>query len=99
MASITFSEVERLARLARLDLTEDQVQRFTRQLADILEFARQVDAVDASAIDAADLTSSGDDRLRDDAVQPCLSRDEALGAAPDADPQDGLFKVPRVLNG
>ncbi|HEY0874065.1 MAG TPA: Asp-tRNA(Asn)/Glu-tRNA(Gln) amidotransferase subunit GatC [Vicinamibacterales bacterium] len=99
MPSITRSEVERLAHLARLELSEDQVQRFTRQLGDILEFARQVNAVDTSAIDAADFVGDADDRTRDDTVQPSLSRDEALRAAPDADPVDGLFKVPRVLNG
>jgi aspartyl-tRNA(Asn)/glutamyl-tRNA(Gln) amidotransferase subunit C len=99
VASITRNDIEGLAHLARLELTEDQVDRFTRQLGDILEFARQVNAVDTSAIDAADVVGDGDDRMREDVVQPSLPRDEALRAAPDTDPADGLFKVPRVLNG
>jgi aspartyl-tRNA(Asn)/glutamyl-tRNA(Gln) amidotransferase subunit C len=99
VASITRNDVERLAHLARLELSEDQVLRFTRQLGDILEFARQVNAVDTSMSDSADLVDGAHDRMRDDFVQPSLRRAEALGAAPDADPADGLFKVPRVLNG
>jgi aspartyl-tRNA(Asn)/glutamyl-tRNA(Gln) amidotransferase subunit C len=99
VASITRNDIEGLAHLARLELTEDQVDRFTRQLGDILEFARQVNAVDTSAIDAADVVGDGDDRMREDVVQPSLPRAEALRAAPDTDPADGLFKVPRVLNG
>jgi aspartyl-tRNA(Asn)/glutamyl-tRNA(Gln) amidotransferase subunit C len=97
--SITRGEVERLARLARLELTEDQIQRFTRQLDDILAFARQVNAVDTGPIDPAGLASAAGDRTREDVVQPSLQRADALGAAPDIDPVDGLFKVPRVLNG
>ncbi len=91
--------MQRLARLARLELTEDQVHRFTRQLGDILEFARQVDAVDTGAIDSGNLIGGDDDRTRDDVVQPSLDRADALGAAADTDPARGLFKVPRVLNG
>jgi aspartyl-tRNA(Asn)/glutamyl-tRNA(Gln) amidotransferase subunit C len=99
VSTISRGEIERLARLARLELTTDEIHRFTRQLGDILEFARQVNAVDTSAVAPADLNGGADDRMRDDVVQPSLQRGEALAAAPDTDPVGGLFKVPRVLNG
>ena len=91
--------MERLARLARLELSEGQMDRFTRQLGDILEFARQVNAVDTSAIGPSDLLDGEFDAARDDRVRPSLDRRDALALAPDAEPATGLFKVPRVLNG
>lgn len=100
MATISADEVRRLARLARLELSSDEVERFTRQLGDILEFARQVNAVDTSSIDAnggrSDDQASG--RLRDDAPQASLDREAVLDSAPEADRSAGLFLVPRVLN-
>ena len=98
MPTITREEVERLARLARLDLSDTQKERFTRQLGDILEFARQVNAVDTGAVHS-ELSGGEADLAREDRVQPSLDRRDALALAPDADPASGLFNVPRVLNG
>ena len=101
MATFSPDEVRRLARLARLELSDAEVDLFTRQLRDILEFAQQVNAVDTSSIPEATpgpLLPSVD-ALRDDAVRPSLDRDTVLQLAPDADREAGLFKVPRVFNG
>lgn len=99
MDILTREEVLRLARLARLALSDDEVERFTRQLREILEFARQVNAVDTSSI--AETISSAPpatpDGLREDVVVPSLDRRAVLDLAPDADRDAGLFKVPRVL--
>ena len=93
----TFSrdEVQRVARLARLALTGEEIDLFARQLAGILAYAEQIAAVDTSRahLDAA----PPDTPLRDDVAQPSLERDTVLEAAPDADRESGLFKVPRVL--
>jgi aspartyl-tRNA(Asn)/glutamyl-tRNA(Gln) amidotransferase subunit C len=92
-------EVLRLARLARLDLSNDEVELFTRQLRDILAFAHQVNAVDTATVaEAAPGPHAGDDTLRDDNVRPSLDRSGVLALAPDADPESGLFKVPRVFS-
>jgi aspartyl-tRNA(Asn)/glutamyl-tRNA(Gln) amidotransferase subunit C len=92
-------EVVRLARLARLDLTDGEVDLFTRQLREILTFAHQVDAVDTSATGEATPGPPGaPDTLRDDVVAPSLDRTKVLELAPDADREEGLFKVPRVFN-
>ena len=99
MPTITREEVQRLARLARLELSEGQMERFTRQLGDILEFARQVNSVDTTATEPSDRAGGDADAARDDRVQPSLDRRDALALAPDADAATGLFKVPRVLNG
>jgi aspartyl-tRNA(Asn)/glutamyl-tRNA(Gln) amidotransferase subunit C len=98
VATFTRDAVQRLARLARLELTAEELELFARQLGDILTFARQIQAVDTTT---APDGPAGDpaDALRDDLARPCLDRGDVLRHAPDADRASGLFKVPRVLNG
>jgi aspartyl-tRNA(Asn)/glutamyl-tRNA(Gln) amidotransferase subunit C len=92
---LTTADVERIAALARLELTPDETARFAQQLTAILAFADQVQQVDTSAIAGA--PRSAESRLRDDIPAPSLDRDLVLGQAPAADRAAGLFKVPRVL--
>jgi aspartyl-tRNA(Asn)/glutamyl-tRNA(Gln) amidotransferase subunit C len=99
VATFTRNDVQRLARLARLELNDDEIDLFTRQLGDILEFARQVEAVDTTSVATLVHPVSNVDALREDVVQPSIDRDEVLAGAPGADRTGGLFKVPRVLNG
>ena len=95
VSTFTADDVRRLARLARLRLDDDEVSAFTRQLGDILEFARQVQSVDTTAVSghAADVLRP----LREDAPSPSLARHDVLAAAPDHDATSGLIKVPRVI--
>jgi len=92
-------EVLHLARLSRLELSEAEIERFGRQLGDILAFARQVEAVDTSAVMDALSAPPAPVHLRDDVIQPSLERDDALAPAARTDRDGGLFTVPRVLNG
>lgn len=96
--SATFSrdEIARVARLARLALSDEEAGLFARQLGDILAYAEQIAAVDTSNVPPTGHVLNAAP-LREDRVQPSLSRDEALASAPDADRDSGLFKVPRVL--
>lgn len=98
MATFSRAEVARLARLARLELSDAELDLFGRQLGDILAFARQVEAVDTAAVVEAPSAPPADDTLRDDAVRASLDRDAALADASGADREAGLFKVPRVLD-
>ncbi len=90
--------MERIATLARLALTPDEVALFADQLTAILAYADQVQRVDTSgvAIDSAG-APRGEDASRDDVPRPSLDRGEVLSQAPSADRAAGLFKVPRVL--
>jgi aspartyl-tRNA(Asn)/glutamyl-tRNA(Gln) amidotransferase subunit C len=100
MSAFTVDDVRRLAALARLDLDLEETEAFTRQLSDILEFARQVQNADAGGLEARDQSMlAATAPARDDTRAPSLSRDTLLSEAPDGDPATGLFKVPRVLNG
>jgi len=87
--------VAHVAVLARLDLTEDELERFTGQLGAVLEHA-----ADIAALDIADVPPTAHplplvNVLREDVPVPSLDRDEVLAQAPAV--EDGRFKVPRIL--
>ena len=93
----TRTDVERLAHLARLELTDAEKDLFAHQLADILAYAEQLQRVDTAGVDPTSHTLAEVAPMRDDEVRPSLPRDEALQGAPEASSDAGLFKVPRVL--
>jgi aspartyl-tRNA(Asn)/glutamyl-tRNA(Gln) amidotransferase subunit C len=97
--TLTVADVERIAALAMLELTEEEKQLFTKQLADILAYAEQVQAVDTSGVAATAHVLAGHRAERDDSPRPSLPVEEALANAPDADHVAGLFRVPRVIGG
>jgi aspartyl-tRNA(Asn)/glutamyl-tRNA(Gln) amidotransferase subunit C len=104
MPSFSSEDVRRLASLARLELSDAEVTSFARQLGDILEFARQVQRAGVPAAGPGDAVVAGtvlapSAATREDDVRPSLPRQAALAQASEADPQAGLFKVPRVFNG
>ena len=94
--SLTVADVERIAALAHLELTDDEKRLFTKQLADILEYAQQVQAVDTGGV-AATAHVNALPRERDDEPQPCLAVADVVANAPDAAADEGLFRVPRVI--
>ena len=93
--ALTAEDVRNIARLARLNLTEEEEQRFAAQLSDVLEYAERLNRVDTSEIPPTASVLPLKAPLRSDEIRPCLTRDEALANAPDS--QDGMFRVPRVL--
>jgi aspartyl-tRNA(Asn)/glutamyl-tRNA(Gln) amidotransferase subunit C len=97
MSDFTREDVERIARLARLELTEAEIAQITPQLSSFLTYAEQVRQVDTSGVPPTSHPFGTLGAWRDDTPQPSLPRSEALSQAPDADEGAGLFKVPRVL--
>jgi len=95
--TLTIADVERIATLAQLELTDEEKRLFTKQLADVLAYAEQVQAIDTSGVPATAHVNSAQRTERDDVPQPCLSVEDVLANAPDADA--GLFRVPRVIGG
>ena len=91
------AQVEAVAALANLELTDAEIELFARQVGDILEYATQVQGIDTTGVPptASVVTRHSADRA--DVVIPSLDRAEALANAPDASVQAGLFKVPRVI--
>jgi aspartyl-tRNA(Asn)/glutamyl-tRNA(Gln) amidotransferase subunit C len=89
------ADVERVAALARLSLTDDEKALYRDQLARILDYARQVAGLDTSGVPPTSSVLGEIGPLRADAVRPSLDRAAALANAPDS--ASGLFRVPRVL--
>jgi aspartyl-tRNA(Asn)/glutamyl-tRNA(Gln) amidotransferase subunit C len=90
-------DVRRIAALARLELTADEVTRFSRQLRDILSYAEQVQKVDTTGIPPTSHPLGNSPVWRDDDPRPSIARDVVLDAAPETSVRSGLFKVPKVL--
>jgi aspartyl-tRNA(Asn)/glutamyl-tRNA(Gln) amidotransferase subunit C len=97
--ALTIADVERIAGLAQLELTDGEKQLFTRQLADILAYAEQVQAIDTSGVPATAHVHAGQRTEREDVPRPSLPVEDAVDNAPDADRLAGLFRVPRVIGG
>ena len=95
--SLSIAEVERIAALARLELSEDEKTLFARQLAEILAYAEQVREVDTTGVAPTSHVLARPATWRPDEVRPSLPTDEALANAPEAARDAGLFKVPQVL--
>jgi aspartyl-tRNA(Asn)/glutamyl-tRNA(Gln) amidotransferase subunit C len=96
VSTLNHQEVKRIAELARLELTANELELFTRQLGDILTYVEQIRSLDTTGVPP---TSSVLNRPvdRPDEPRPSLSRADLLRNAPDAAPEAGLFKVPRVI--
>ena len=92
---ISKEDVAHVARLARLALTEDELERFTGQLGAVLEHARDVEALDTAGVPPTAHPLPVRNVFRDDDLEPPLDREEVLSQAPDV--EDHKFKVPRIL--
>lgn len=98
---ITKAEVEKIALLANLELTDEEKISFSSQLADIVEYIDQLNELDTAAVAPWTQASAGDagssSSTRADIVVPSLGQERALAAAPDQ--EEGHFTVPRVIGG
>jgi aspartyl-tRNA(Asn)/glutamyl-tRNA(Gln) amidotransferase subunit C len=95
MSAITRAEVAHLARLARLDLAEDELDHYAEQLDVILTSVARVSEVAADDIPPTSHPVPLVNVTRPDVARPGLTRDEALAAAPAV--EDERFRVPRIL--
>jgi aspartyl-tRNA(Asn)/glutamyl-tRNA(Gln) amidotransferase subunit C len=94
--SLTIAQVEHIAALARLGLTDDEKARFAGQLSAILDYAAILQQVDTSAIPPTATVLPLSSVMRPDAVEPSLSVEDVLANAPDA--ADAQFRVPAILD-
>jgi aspartyl-tRNA(Asn)/glutamyl-tRNA(Gln) amidotransferase subunit C len=84
-----------VARLARLTLSDDELDTFTGQLAAVLEHAEDVSSLDTEGVPPTAHPLPLENVLREDVVRPSLDRTEVLAAAPSV--EDDRFRVPPVL--
>lgn len=92
---ISTADVAHVARLARLDVTEAELELFTEQLGAVLDHANDVAALDIADVPPTAHPLPLQNVLREDEPRPSLDRDEVLSQAPAA--EAGRFRVPRIL--
>jgi aspartyl-tRNA(Asn)/glutamyl-tRNA(Gln) amidotransferase subunit C len=92
---VSRADVEHVAMLARLALTDDEIEQLTGELGTILDYAAEVSALDTAHVPPTAHPLPLVNVLRPDEVRPGLDRDEVLAEAPAA--EDGQFRVPRIL--
>jgi aspartyl-tRNA(Asn)/glutamyl-tRNA(Gln) amidotransferase subunit C len=92
---LTTAEVEHIAELARLSLTDQEKTLFREQLSAILDHAATIQQVDTSAIPPTATVLPLRNVMREDAVAPSMPREDVLANAPDA--AEGCFRVRAIL--
>ena len=88
-------DVRYVAKLARIALTEEEVERFGAQLGDLLEHVNVLSELDTASVAATAQVIESRNVEREDVVGPCLDRELALSMAPQR--QGAFFRVPRII--
>jgi aspartyl-tRNA(Asn)/glutamyl-tRNA(Gln) amidotransferase subunit C len=94
---ITKREVEHVAHLARLDFSEQEKEKFTLQLNDILLYIDKLNEVDTTDVEPVTHAIAQKNAFREDIVTASLDHEMALSNAPDA--RGDFFRVPKVIEG
>ena len=92
---ITRQQVEHVAWLARLELSEEEKELYTSQLNSILEYMRKLDRLETSGVEPMAHVLPVHNVFRPDEVQPSIDQEDALENAPDR--QGEFFRVPRIV--
>lgn len=95
--SVTVKDVEHIAKLARLEFSAEEKEKFTHQLNQILKYVEKLNELDTSKVEPLSQIVEGSNRFREDVVKPGLSTEEALKNAPAKTGK--FFKVPKVIGG
>lgn len=93
--SVTINDVEHIAKLAKLEFSEAEKEKFTHQFNDILKYMEQLNSLDTSNVEPLSHVIELQNVFREDSVKPSIPREEALKNAPDKTEEH--FKVPKVI--
>jgi aspartyl-tRNA(Asn)/glutamyl-tRNA(Gln) amidotransferase subunit C len=88
-------DIEKVARLARLELSEEEKVTFGNQLEQILTYMEQLNRLDTTGVEPTSHAIPVHNVFREDEVNASLAQEEVLAIAPDE--EDGHFKVPRII--
>lgn len=91
---IEIKDVEHVAKLARLELDEDEKVKFSKQLGDILKYVEQMNKVDTSNVEPMSHAIPVVNVMREDKVVTEQTKDELMANAPAK--EDGFFRVPKI---
>jgi aspartyl-tRNA(Asn)/glutamyl-tRNA(Gln) amidotransferase subunit C len=88
-------DIEKVVRLARLELSEEEKKTFGNQLDQILTYMEQLNRLDTTGVEPTSHAIAIQNAFREDETKPSFPREEVLGIGPDQ--EDGYFKVPRII--
>lgn len=91
---ITIKDVEHVAKLARLELTEEEKELYTKQLGDVLKYVDQMNEVDTANVEPLSHPIDFVNVMRDDVVHYEQTKEQLMANAPDE--ENGFFKVPKI---
>ena len=91
---ITTDDVKHVAKLARLELTEEETKQYTKQLGDILKYVEQMSEVDTTGIEPMPHAIPVYNVMREDVVKYEQTKEELMKNAPFE--EDGFFRVPKI---
>ena len=91
---ITIKDVEHVAKLARLELTDEEKELYTKQLGDVLQYVNQMNEVDTSHIEPMTQVVDFVNVMREDKVVYEQTKEELMKNAPEQ--ENGFFKVPKI---
>lgn len=94
-ATISKEQVEHVAWLARIELTEEEKQAFTKQLNEVLDYFKKINEIDTSNIEPTYHVINLANVLREDKVEPSLSKEDALRNA--SQKEDSFIKAPKII--
>lgn len=98
MAGLNVSDTKQVAKLAKLDITKPEIEKFTNQLSQIIDHIKELSSLNTDNIEPTSQTTGLTNVLRDDeiVVTNCLSNEEAISGKDDT--ENGFFVVPQILN-
>ena len=94
---ITKEEIKKISSLAKINISDNELDSYSEQVSRILEYMSQLNEVDTSQVEEfSNQLFNNEQLLRNDEIEPSLDREEIIKLAPDS---DGVyFKVPKVIN-
>ncbi|AGY59540.1 Asp-tRNA(Asn)/Glu-tRNA(Gln) amidotransferase subunit GatC [Gloeobacter kilaueensis] len=88
-------QVKKVAALARLEISEQEQELFTRQLSSILDYVAELQQVDTEGVAPTTRAIEVNNVVRPDQLEPCVERERILANAPER--EDDFFRVPRII--
>ncbi len=96
MADITTGEIVHIANLAMLNLSENEIKNYTKDMQEILNYAEIINKIDTSNVDETIGVAEQKNRFRKDEIIPFKTRENLLQNAPSQD--EGMFQIPKVIS-
>ncbi len=89
-------DIQYVAKLANLKIEDDDIDVFTRQISDILEYVEKLDELDTDDVVPTAYTVPMKNVMREDKAEPSMDRDKILSNAPDK--KEGQYRVPKIIS-